>query len=192
MASFGARVLEALADSGLAPAALILEVLPGCWARAVTSSCAAWVSCANGASGWRWIFLRPGTGRWPGSSQHPVDLVRIGPDLVAGLGVDAAAETLIKALVRIGTDLGIPVAADGIERPSSVICWRPWAASSGWACSSPGPCRRPACQAFPRSTGRSVGTAWLVSAGRAAGSCRSVTSSRPHLISPAETNARSI
>jgi EAL domain-containing protein (putative c-di-GMP-specific phosphodiesterase class I) len=35
---------------------------------------------------------------------------------VAGLGVDAAAETLIRALVRIGQDLGIPVAADGIER----------------------------------------------------------------------------
>jgi predicted signal transduction protein with EAL and GGDEF domain len=30
--------------------------------------------------------------------------------------VDAAAETLIRALVQIGEDLGIPVAADGIER----------------------------------------------------------------------------
>ena len=49
-------------------------------------------------------------------SDHPVDLVRIGPDLVAGLGVDAAAETLVRALVEIGKDLGIPVAADGIER----------------------------------------------------------------------------
>ncbi len=49
-------------------------------------------------------------------SHHPVDLVRIGPDLVAGLGVDAAAETLIRALVQVGKDLGIPVAADGIER----------------------------------------------------------------------------
>jgi EAL domain-containing protein (putative c-di-GMP-specific phosphodiesterase class I) len=49
-------------------------------------------------------------------SHHPVDLIRIGPDLVAGLGVDAAAETLIKALVRVGKDLGIPVVADGIER----------------------------------------------------------------------------
>ncbi len=49
-------------------------------------------------------------------SHHPVNLVRIGPDLVAGLGVDAAAETLVKALVRVGKDLGIPVVADGIER----------------------------------------------------------------------------
>ena len=49
-------------------------------------------------------------------SHHLVDLVRIGPDLVAGLGVDAAAETLVRALIRIGQDLGIPVVADGIER----------------------------------------------------------------------------
>ncbi len=57
-----------------------------------------------------------GYGSLAGLSHHPVNLVRIGPDLVAGLGEDAAAETLIRALVQIGQDLGIPVAADGIER----------------------------------------------------------------------------
>ena len=39
----------------------------------------------------------------------------ISPDLVTGLGADAAAETLVKALVRVGKDLGIP-AAGGLDR----------------------------------------------------------------------------
>ena len=45
-----------------------------------------------------------------------MDLIRIGPGLVAGLGTRAAAETLIRAIVRVGRDLDIEVVADGIER----------------------------------------------------------------------------
>ena len=49
-------------------------------------------------------------------SRLPVDMIRVGPGLVAGLGVRAAAETLIRAIVRVGRDLDIEVVADGIER----------------------------------------------------------------------------
>ena len=116
MAPFAASVLEALADSGLAPAALILEVPPEALAQ-------------DGDVGLRDLgelrergvrlavdISAAGYGSLARLSHHPVDLVRIGPDLVAGLGVDAAAETLVRALVEVGRDLGIPVAADGIER----------------------------------------------------------------------------
>ena len=115
-APFGASVLEALADSGLAPTALILEVAPEALAedgdvilRGLGELRERGVRLAVDISA-------AGYGSLARLSHHPVDLVRIGPDLVAGLGVDAAAETLIRALVRIGKDLGIPVAADGIER----------------------------------------------------------------------------
>lgn len=116
MAPFGASVLEALADSGLAPAALILEVAPEVLAEGGDV-----VLRGLGELRERGVRLAvdisaAGYGSLARLSHHPVDLVRIGPDLVAGLGVDAAAETLIRALVRIGKDLGIPVAADGIER----------------------------------------------------------------------------
>ena len=116
MAPFGASVLEALADSGLAPAALILEVPPEVLAEGGDA-----VLRGLGELRERGVRLAvdisaAGYGSLARLSHHPVDLVRIGPDLVAGLGVDAAAETLIRALVQIGEDLGIPVAADGIER----------------------------------------------------------------------------
>jgi EAL domain-containing protein (putative c-di-GMP-specific phosphodiesterase class I) len=116
MAPFGASVLEALADSGLAPSALILEVAPGVLAEGGDV-----VLRGLGELRERGVRLAvdisaAGYGSLARLSHHPVDLVRIGPALVAGLGVDAAAETLIRALVRIGRDLGIPVAADGIER----------------------------------------------------------------------------
>jgi diguanylate cyclase (GGDEF)-like protein/PAS domain S-box-containing protein len=116
MAPFGASVLEALAGSGLAPAALILEVPPEVLAQGGDV-----LLLGLGELRERGVRLAvdisaAGYGSLARLSHHPVDLVRIGPDLVAGLGVDAAAETLIRALVQIGKDLGIPVAADGIER----------------------------------------------------------------------------
>ncbi|MCW2911555.1 MAG: hypothetical protein JWL68_6344 [Actinomycetia bacterium] len=115
-APFSESVLGALADSGLAPAALVLEVAPLVLAedddavlRGLGELRERGVRLAVDVSG-------AGYGSLARLSRHPVDLVRIGPDLVAGLGVDAAAETLIKALVRVGKDLGIQVVADGIER----------------------------------------------------------------------------
>jgi len=116
-ATFSESVLAALAGSGLGPAALILEVAPVVLAedgdavlRELAELREQGVRLAVDISdaGYGWLARL---------SHHPVDLVRTGPDLVAGLGVDAAAETLIKALVRVGQDLGIQVAADGIERP---------------------------------------------------------------------------
>ncbi len=116
MAPSAESVLEALADSGLAPAALILEVAPEVLAEGGDV-----VLRGLGELRERGVRLAvdisaAGYGSLARLTHHPVDLVRIGPDLVAGLGVEAAAETLIRALVRIGQDLGIPVVADGIER----------------------------------------------------------------------------
>jgi diguanylate cyclase (GGDEF)-like protein/PAS domain S-box-containing protein len=113
---FVESVLEALSASGLDPQALILEV--------------AWPVLAEGgevtARGLgelreRGVRLALDAGSADAAalarlSRLPVDLLRIGPALVAGLGVRAAAETLIRAIARIGRDLDIEVVADGIER----------------------------------------------------------------------------
>ena len=115
LAPFSESVLGALAGSGLAPAALILEV-----ASPVLASGGEAVLRELGELRERGVRLAvdvsgAGYGSLAGLSHHPVDLIRIGPRLVTGLGVDAAAEILLKALVRVGRDLGIQVAADGIE-----------------------------------------------------------------------------
>ena len=98
MAPFAASVLEALAGSGLSPAALILEVPAEVLAqdgdvvlRGLRELRERGVRLAVDISA-------AGYGSLARLSDHPVDLVRIGPDLVAGLGVDAAAETLVRAL----------------------------------------------------------------------------------------------
>jgi diguanylate cyclase (GGDEF)-like protein/PAS domain S-box-containing protein len=113
---FTESVLEALAASGLAPQALILEV--------------GWPELAEGgemtARGLgelreRGVRLAMDAASADAAalarlSRLPVDMIRIGPALVAGLGVRAAAETLIRAIVRVGRDLDVEVVADGIER----------------------------------------------------------------------------
>ena len=112
---FGESVLGALAGSGLAPAALILEVASPALAEGEEA-----VLRALGELRERGVRLAvdvsdAGYASLAGLSHHPVDLVRIGPGLVAGLGVDGTADTLFRALVRVGEDLGIQVTADGIE-----------------------------------------------------------------------------
>ncbi len=113
---FTESVLEALAASGLAPQALILEV--------------GWPMLAEGGAvtarglgqlrehGVRLALDAASTdlAALDRLSRLPVDMIRVGPALVAGLGVRAAAETLIRAIVRVGRDLDIEVVADGIER----------------------------------------------------------------------------
>jgi diguanylate cyclase (GGDEF)-like protein/PAS domain S-box-containing protein len=113
---FTESVLEALAASGLAPQALILEV--------------GWLELAEGGEATarglgelrdRGVRLAMDAASADAAalarlSRLPVDMIRIGPALVAGLGVRAAADTLIRAIVRVGRDLDIEVVADGIER----------------------------------------------------------------------------
>jgi diguanylate cyclase (GGDEF)-like protein/PAS domain S-box-containing protein len=113
---FTESVLEALAASGLAPQALVLEVgwpelaeSGGVTARGLGELRERGVRLAMDAASADAAALAR-------LSRLPVDIIRIGPALVAGLGVRAAAETLIRAIVRVGRDLDIEVVADGIER----------------------------------------------------------------------------
>jgi diguanylate cyclase (GGDEF)-like protein len=47
----------------------------------------------------------------------PVDIIKIDPSFVAGLGQDATLGMLTKTIVQLGRDLGIDVVAEGIEQP---------------------------------------------------------------------------
>jgi hypothetical protein len=52
--------------------------------------------------------------------QLPVDIIKIDPSFVAGLGTDPTLAMLTATIVRVGHDLGIEVVAEGIERPEQL------------------------------------------------------------------------
>ncbi|GAA4068916.1 putative bifunctional diguanylate cyclase/phosphodiesterase [Actinomadura miaoliensis] len=52
--------------------------------------------------------------------QLPVDVIKIDPSFVAGLGADETLTLLTRTIVRLGSDLGLTVVAEGIERPEQL------------------------------------------------------------------------
>ncbi|GAA4228577.1 EAL domain-containing protein [Actinomadura meridiana] len=52
--------------------------------------------------------------------QLPVDIIKIDPSFVAGLGSDETLTLLTRTIVRLGSDLGLTVVAEGIERPEQL------------------------------------------------------------------------
>jgi diguanylate cyclase (GGDEF)-like protein len=52
--------------------------------------------------------------------QLPVDVIKIDPSFVAGLGSDETLTLLTRTIVRLGHDLGLAVVAEGIERPEQL------------------------------------------------------------------------
>jgi diguanylate cyclase (GGDEF)-like protein/PAS domain S-box-containing protein len=50
----------------------------------------------------------------------PVDIIKIDPSFVAGLGADGTLAMLTRTIVQIGHDLGIEIVAEGIERPEQL------------------------------------------------------------------------
>jgi diguanylate cyclase (GGDEF)-like protein/PAS domain S-box-containing protein len=49
--------------------------------------------------------------------QLPVDIIKIDPSFVAGLGQDPTLTLLTRTIVQVGRDLGMRVVAEGIEQP---------------------------------------------------------------------------
>jgi diguanylate cyclase (GGDEF)-like protein/PAS domain S-box-containing protein len=113
---FTESVLGALAVTGLPPDVLILEVGQPVLVEAGEVMMRGLGELRERGARLAMAADAAGLGTLARLSQLPVDLIRVGPDLVAGLGVDAAAETLIRAVVRLGVDLGIEVVADGVDR----------------------------------------------------------------------------
>jgi EAL domain-containing protein (putative c-di-GMP-specific phosphodiesterase class I) len=54
----------------------------------------------------------------------PVDIIKIDPSFVAGLGTDAIVAMLTRTIVQVGDDLGIDIVAEGIERPGQLDALR--------------------------------------------------------------------
>jgi diguanylate cyclase (GGDEF)-like protein/PAS domain S-box-containing protein len=119
-ARFTETVLTALADSGLEPGALTLEVAE----RVLIEGAGPMV---DGLAELRRLGIRLaiddfGTGHASLAylRRLPVDIIKIDPSFVAGLGQDPTLAMLTRTIVRVGRDLGIEVVAEGIERPEQL------------------------------------------------------------------------
>ncbi len=114
---FSAQVAAALAESGLPPTALTIEVSE----RMLVEDA--------GLIGDRLAELRDlgvklaiddfGTGyaSLAHLRQLPADIIKIDPSFVSGLGNDPVLTLLTKTIVQVGRDLGMQVVAEGIEQP---------------------------------------------------------------------------
>ena len=114
---FPAELAAALDDSGLPPSALAIEVnervLVG-GAGKVTARLAELREIGVrlaiddfGTSYASLAYLR----------ELPVDIIKIDPSFVAGLGNDPTLTLLTRTIISVGQDLGIQVVAEGIEHP---------------------------------------------------------------------------
>jgi diguanylate cyclase (GGDEF)-like protein/PAS domain S-box-containing protein len=112
---FAESVLAALADAGLPPHALTLEVTERVLVEA-SSQVVAHLSRLREA-GVRLAIDDFGTGYASLAylRRLPVDIIKIDPSFVAGLGQDETLTLLTRTIIQLARDLGLSVVAEGIE-----------------------------------------------------------------------------
>jgi diguanylate cyclase (GGDEF)-like protein/PAS domain S-box-containing protein len=119
-AGFAQSVLTALDDTGLPRSALTLEVTERVLIEIHDE-------VMDGLATLRQLGVRLaiddfGTGYASLAylRQLPVDIIKIDPSFVAGLGTDGTLAMLTRTIVQVGHDLGIEIVAEGIERPEQL------------------------------------------------------------------------
>jgi diguanylate cyclase (GGDEF)-like protein/PAS domain S-box-containing protein len=119
-ARFAESVLAALDDSGLPPDALTIEVTE----QVLVEGAGPMVDSLTELRqrGIRLAIDDFGTGYASLAylRELPVDIIKIDPSFVAGLGTDSTLALLTRTIVQVGHDLGIEVVAEGIERPEQL------------------------------------------------------------------------
>ncbi|HXW43686.1 MAG TPA: EAL domain-containing protein [Streptosporangiaceae bacterium] len=86
--------------------------------------------------------------------QLPVDIIKIDPSFVAGLGTDGTLAMLTRTIVQVGHDLGIEIVAEGIERPEQLELLRAMGCGLGQGFLVARPMTVQAIESLPESGGR--------------------------------------
>jgi diguanylate cyclase (GGDEF)-like protein len=114
---FPAQVAAALAETGLPPSALTIELSErmlvedaGLIADRLTELRDLGVKLAIDDFGTGYASLAH-------LRQLPADIIKVDPSFVSGLGQDPVLTMLTKTIVGVGRDLGMQVVAEGIEQP---------------------------------------------------------------------------
>ncbi|MER7504179.1 EAL domain-containing protein [Nonomuraea pusilla] len=128
---FVETVEEVLKDSGLPASALTLEVIEEMLVEDAEETVKRLSELR--ALGVRLAIDDFGTGYASLAflRQLPVDMIKIDPSFVSGLGRDDTLTLLTRTIVRLGHDLGLIVVAEGIERPEQLELLREMGCTRG-------------------------------------------------------------
>jgi EAL domain-containing protein (putative c-di-GMP-specific phosphodiesterase class I) len=128
---FVESVLAALANSDLPASALTIEVAEqvleahrGETARRLSELRRHGVQIAIDDFGTGYASLR-------NLRQLPVDIIKVDPSFVSGVGTDETLTLLTHTIVRLGHDLGLTVVAEGIQRPRQLELLREMGCARG-------------------------------------------------------------
>jgi diguanylate cyclase (GGDEF)-like protein/PAS domain S-box-containing protein len=151
--SFTARVAAILADTGLPPGALTVEVNERVLVEedglilerlAELHRLGVRMAIDDFGTGYASLaYLR----------QFPLDIIKIDPSFVAGLGHDDTLTLLTKTVVQVGRDLGLRVIAEGIEQPRQLIALREMGCCYGQGFLVARPMGAPGVEALIRTSG---------------------------------------
>jgi diguanylate cyclase (GGDEF)-like protein/PAS domain S-box-containing protein len=155
-ASFPAEVSAVLSQTGLEPSALTVEVNE----RILVEHAGQVVDrlAELRALGVRLAIDDFGTGYASLAylRQLPVDIIKIDPSFVDGLGRDDTLALLTRTVVQVGRDLGLQVVAEGIEQPRQLAALREMGCGYGQGFLVARPMAAPGVEALIRtSTGMS-------------------------------------
>jgi EAL domain-containing protein (putative c-di-GMP-specific phosphodiesterase class I) len=119
-ARFPAELAAVLADTGLPPSALTIEVNEHILVEGKDEVISRLTELR--ALGVRLAIDDFGTGYASLAylREFPVDIIKIDPSFISGLGNDPTLTLLTRTIVQVGRDLGIEVVAEGIEQPGQL------------------------------------------------------------------------
>ncbi len=151
--AFSARVAAILADTGLPPEALTVEVSErilveedGLIIERLADLRRLGVRMAIDDFGAGYASLAH-------LRQLPLDIVKIDPSFVAGLGHDDTLALLTRTVVQVGRDLGLRVIAEGIEQPRQLAALREMGCCYGQGFLVARPMGAPGVEALIRTSG---------------------------------------
>ena len=117
--AFAGRVAAALARNGLPAGGLVLEVTETARSPATPRPSGRWPTCATSACPRaRRLRHRLLVAELPGAPQ--VDVLKLDREFLAGIDESAAQARLVGAVIQLARTLGVPVIAEGIERPAQL------------------------------------------------------------------------
>jgi diguanylate cyclase (GGDEF)-like protein len=153
---FTARVAAILAETGLPPGALTVEVSErilveedGLIADRLADLRRTGVRIAIDDFGTGYASLAH-------LRQLPLDVVKIDPSFVAGLGHDETLTLLTRTVVQLGRELGLRVIAEGIDQPRQLSMLREMGCDYGQGFLVGRPMAAPAVEALIRTSGEAA------------------------------------
>ena len=99
--------------------------------------------CARSASASRWTISAPAIRRLSYLRSFPFDKIKIDQSFVRDLGANRDAQAIVRAIISLGTGLGITITAEGVETEAELAACAPKAATKARAFCSAAPAPMP-------------------------------------------------